>query len=85
VREPFPKATASLRFDGTGVRIDGVTVDKAARSPAPRSWAGTRPTRSTDGGDSVEEISGSVIRAPLTGIAEFRRPAAPRSSTAQRL
>src|SRR5207247_939193 len=27
--EPFPSATASLRFDGSGVRIDGVTVEKA--------------------------------------------------------
>ena len=27
--EPFQKATASLRFDGTGVRLDDVAVEKA--------------------------------------------------------
>ena len=29
-REPFETATASLRFDGTGVRLDGVTIARSA-------------------------------------------------------
>ena len=38
----------ALRFDGTGVRLDNLSSRRTpARSPAPRTSAGTRPIRST--------------------------------------
>ena len=74
--EPFQKATASLRFDGTGVRLDGLNLakDDRHRSPAPPSSAGTRPIRSTPTAAAFRSSGCAFVtfpRAPLSGLAEF--------------
>jgi translocation-and-assembly-module (TAM) inner membrane subunit TamB-like protein len=73
--EPFPSATASLRFDGVGVRIDGVTVPKGGGTitgAAFVGWDGTYSFNFDGRRIPVEQISRlNFQRAPLTGIAEF--------------
>ena len=73
--EPFPSATASLRFDGSGVRIDGVTVEKAGGTitgAAAVGWDSTYSFNFDGRRIPIERISRlSFPRAPLTGIAEF--------------
>jgi hypothetical protein len=49
--EPFEIASGSLRFEGNGVRIDGIQLRKSGgRLKAPRSLDGTEPTPSTRAG-----------------------------------
>ncbi len=73
--EPFQKATASLRFDGTGVRLDGVNVAKAGGSVTGAAFVGWDSTYSfnADGNRMpVEKITAfSFPRAPLSGLAAF--------------
>ncbi len=73
--EPFQTATASLRFDGLGVRVDGVTVEKGGGTITGAAFVGWDSTYSFnfDGRRiPVEKISRlAVRRAPLSGIAEF--------------
>ena len=74
--EPLQKVEASLRFVGTGIRLDGINIDTAAvgRSPVRRTSAGTRPTRSTRPAvvfPSSASPCSSFPRAPLSGLAEF--------------
>jgi hypothetical protein len=73
--EPFPSATASLRFDGLGVRVDGVTVEKGGGTITGAAFVGWDSTYSFnfDGRRiPIDRISRlSYPRAPLTGIAEF--------------
>jgi hypothetical protein len=73
--EPFAKASAALRFDGTGVRIDNVTVDKAGSAITGAAFIGWDATYSFnfDGRripiDQIARLG--FQRTPLTGIAEF--------------
>jgi TamB, inner membrane protein subunit of TAM complex len=73
--EPFPKASASLRFDGPGVRIDNVAVEKAGSAITGAAFIGWDSTYSFnfDGRRiPVEKIARLDFgRTPLTGIAEF--------------
>ena len=73
--EPFQTATASLRFDGSGVRVDGITVDKDGGTITGAAFVGWDATYSFnfDGRRiPVDKISRlNYPRAPLTGIAEF--------------
>src|SRR5206468_3777255 len=73
--EPFQSATASLRFDGAGVRLDGITVEKEGGSITGAAFVGWDSTYSFnfDGRRiPVEKIRRlSAPRAPLTGLAEF--------------
>jgi translocation and assembly module TamB len=73
--EPFQKATASLRFDGSGVQLDNIVLDKGAGSitgVALVRWDGTYSFTATG-----ERIPASDIaflnfpQAPLTGTANF--------------
>jgi TamB, inner membrane protein subunit of TAM complex len=73
--EPFPGATASLRFDGSGVRIDGVTVEKGGGTitgAAVVGWDSTYSFNFDGRRIPIDKISKlNFPRAPLTGIAEF--------------
>jgi hypothetical protein len=74
-REPFQKATASLRFDGTGVRLDGVNVVKEGGRVTGAAFVGWDSTYSFNADGSripVEKIAAfSYPRAPLSGLAAF--------------
>jgi hypothetical protein len=73
--EPFQSATASLRFDGSGVRVDGINAPKGGGTITGAAYVGWDATYSFnfDGRRiPVEQISRlSFRRAALTGIAEF--------------
>jgi hypothetical protein len=73
--EPFQKATASLRFDGSGVRLDGVSIDKSGGSVTGAAFVGWDGTYSFNAGGRripVERLDSlRVAPAPLSGIAEF--------------
>src|SRR5262249_25700731 len=73
--EPFQKATATLRFDGTGVRIDGTQLAKGNGLITGAAFIGWDSTYSLDfdgRGIAIEQIARlSVPRTPLTGIAQF--------------
>ena len=73
--EPLQTATASLRFDGTGVRLDGLTVEKGGGTITGAAFVGWDSTYSfnLDGRRiPLEKVSQlATPRAPLSGIAEF--------------
>ena len=73
--EPFETATPALRFDGAGVRLDGVTIAKAGGSvEARRSSAGTRRIRSTPTAGAFrwsKTPPSPIPRAQPTGLIEF--------------
>ncbi len=73
--EPFQKATASLRFDGTGVRLDNIDIAKSGGSvkgAAYVGWDSTYSFNATATRIPVERVVAfSYPRAPLSGIAEF--------------
>lgn len=73
--EPFERASASLRLDGTGVRFDGVDVAMAGGSMSGAAFVGWGATYSfnADGrGISVSRLRSLVYRrAPLSGLLEF--------------
>jgi len=73
--EPFEKATASLRFDGTGVRLDGVSIAKAGgqvTGAAFVGWDGTYSFNADGRRLSVERMATLNFKnAPHSGIAEF--------------
>ncbi len=73
--EPFQRGTASLRFDGKGVRLDSLNAHEGdrCRSPARRSSGGTAPTRSTS--------TGGVCRSSASPRSHTRRRSRPASST----
>lgn len=73
--EPFETASGSLRFEGNGVRIDGIQLKKSdgtAEGAAFVGWNGTY-SFNADGHripmDSVAAVS--YPSAPLTGLMEF--------------
>ncbi len=73
--EPFQNATASLRFDGAGVRMDAVSIHKAGGTVTGAAYVGWDSTYSFNADGRripVERIVDlSFPRAPLSGVAEF--------------
>ena len=74
--EPFQKATASLRFDGNGVRLDGIKIEKNGGSVTGAAFVGWDSTYSfnADGrGIPVERIAAFTFpnAPPLSGMVEF--------------
>jgi hypothetical protein len=72
-REPFQKATASLRFDGTGVRLDGINLAKDGGSVTGAAFVGW---------DSTYSFNADATRIPVEKIAAFNYPRAPLSGLA---
>lgn len=73
--EPFEKATASLRFDGQGIRLDGVNLSKAGGTVTGAAFVGWDATYSFNADGRripVERLATLTYpRAPLSGIAAF--------------
>ena len=73
--EPFQKATASLRFDGAGIRLDGVNLAKDTgriTGAAYVGWDSTYSFNATGRRIPVERLALLRFpRAPLSGLAEF--------------
>jgi hypothetical protein len=73
--EPFERATASLRFEGEGVRLDGIRAAKAGgqmTGAAYVGWEGTYSFNFTGQRVPVESIHALTFpQAPLTGLLDF--------------
>jgi autotransporter translocation and assembly factor TamB len=73
--EPFETGTASLRFDGRGVRLDGIQLAKAGGTVTGAAfigWDGTYSFNADGRRIPVERISAfNYPRAPLSGTASF--------------
>jgi len=73
--EPLGNATASLRFEPSGVRLDGVTIDKGGGAITGAAFVGWDSTYSFNADGRripVERIAAfSYPRAPLSGLTEF--------------
>lgn len=73
--EPFAKATAALRFDGTGVRLDNITMAKGSGAITGAAYVGWDSTYSFNADGRrvpVDQIAFvQYPNAPLTGRAEF--------------
>ena len=73
--EPFQKATATLRFDGTGVRLDDVDLTKEGGSVTGAAFVGWDSTYSFNADGRripVDRIAAFTYRkAPLSGVVEF--------------
>jgi hypothetical protein len=72
--ERFERATASVRFDGSGVRLDGVEIAKGGGSLTGAAYVGW-------GGSYSFNTDGR--RVPVSAIAAFQYPDAPLAGTAQ--
>ena len=66
-REPFERATAGLRFEGSGVRLDNIQLTKAGGSVEGAAFVGWNATYS---------FNASGRRIPLERTATFAYPAA---------
>jgi translocation and assembly module TamB len=73
--EPFEKATAAVRFDGRGVRLDNVEIAKGSGAITGAAFVGWDATYSFNADGRripVDAIAGLAYpRAPLSGLAEF--------------
>ena len=73
--EPYDTATGSLRFEGNGVRIDGIQMRKSggtAEGAAFVGWNGTYSFNATGRRLPLEGVKAmSYPQAPLTGLLEF--------------
>lgn len=73
--EPFDMATASLRFEGTGVRLDAIDIKKAAGSVTGAAWVGWDGTYSFNADGRRIPVESLEIakfpRAPLSGMMNF--------------
>jgi hypothetical protein len=73
--EPFETATGSLRFEGNGVRIDGIQMQKSggtAEGAAFIGWNGTYSFNATGRRIPMESVKAMAYpQAPLTGLLEF--------------
>ena len=73
--EPFQRATASVRFDGSGTRLDNVRIVKGAGVVTGAAFVGWDSTYSFNADGQripVEQIAGlNWPRAPLSGVADF--------------
>jgi hypothetical protein len=74
-REPFDSATASLRFENTGIFFEAIEIGKgggAIRGAALLGWDGTYTFNADARRISIESFSRLRFpRAPLTGLVEF--------------
>ncbi len=75
-REPFQKLTASLRFDGAGVRLDGVNIEKDGGTVTGAAFVGWDSTYSFNANGRaipVERLAALSFPQgpPLSGLAEF--------------
>jgi hypothetical protein len=73
--ETFDTATASLRFEGAGVRLDGLDIRKSTGGVTGAAWVGWDGTYSftADGTRIPVEslVTTSFPRAPLSGVLQF--------------
>jgi hypothetical protein len=73
--EPFETVSGSLRFEGNGVRIDGIQMQKStgtAEGAAFVGWNGTYSFNATGRRIPLEGVKAmSYPQAPLTGLLEF--------------
>jgi hypothetical protein len=74
--EPFAEAAAALRFEGAGVRVDGLTIAKGgttATGAAYVGWSGTYSFNADARGMAVETLAMAAMeRGPgFTGLADF--------------
>lgn len=73
--ETFETATANLRFEGDGVRLDGIEVTKATGRVTGAAWVGWDGTYSFNADGRripVESLTSvSFPRAPLSGLMQF--------------
>jgi hypothetical protein len=73
--EPFETATGSLRFEGKGVRIDGIQMRKSggtAEGAAFVGWNGTYSFNATGRRIPMESVKAMAYpQMPLTGLLEF--------------
>ena len=73
--ETFETAQAALRFEGTGVRLDGLTIAKSTGTATGAAWVGWDGTYSfnVDGRRiPIESLASlKVPMAPLSGLLEF--------------
>ena len=73
--ETFDSADASLRFEGNGVRLDGIDVKKSTGGMTGAAWIGWDGTYSFDVDGRrvpVESLASvSFPRAPLSGLLQF--------------
>ena len=73
--EPFETATGSLRFEGNGVRIDGIQMQKSggtAEGAAFIGWNGTYSFNATGRRIPMESVKATAYpQTPLTGLLEF--------------
>ena len=73
--EPFQQATASLRFDGAGVRLDTISIAKGTGTVTGAAFVGWDSTYSFNADGRripVGQLAALAFpRAPLSGIAEF--------------
>jgi hypothetical protein len=73
--EPFETASASLRFEGNGVRIDSIQMQKSGGTAAGAAfvgWNGTYSFNATGRRIPMEGVKAlSYPQIPLTGLLEF--------------
>ncbi|HSL24348.1 MAG TPA: translocation/assembly module TamB domain-containing protein [Vicinamibacterales bacterium] len=73
--EPFERATAGLRFEGTGVRLDSIEIQKGSGAATGAAWVGWDGTYSfnVDGRRiPVESLKNVAFpRAPLSGLLQL--------------
>jgi hypothetical protein len=73
--EPLQKMEASLRFDGSGIRLDGISIDKGG--------AGTVTGAAYIGWDSTYSFNADGRRIPVERVAMVQFPKAPLSGLAE--
>ena len=73
--ETFDSARSSLRFEGNGVRLDGLDITKSTGSATGAAWVGWDGTYSFNADGRripVESLAAArVPRAPLSGLLQF--------------
>ena len=73
--EPFETATAALRFEGSGVRLDALEIHKSTARITGAAWVGWDGNYSFDADGAripVESLKmASFPRAPLSGVLQF--------------
>ncbi len=73
--EPFERATADLRFEGTGVRLDRMTIAKSRGTITGAAWVGWEGTYSFNADGRrlpVESLKNFAFpQAPLSGVLQF--------------
>ena len=75
-KEPFDASTCTLRFEGAGVRVDGLNVRKGGgliTGAAYVAWAGTYSFSADGNNIPVESIRALKFeKAPLSGVIHFK-------------